>query len=49
MPELGINLLSLYALNEKSLNTIFNPKDYLIRKGKTIIAHELYQRKIPVF
>jgi hypothetical protein len=49
MPELGVNLLSLYALNEKGLNTIFNPKDCLIRKGKTIIAHGLYQRKIPVF
>jgi hypothetical protein len=49
VPELGVNLLSLYALNEKSLNTVFNPKDYLIRKGKTIIAHGLYQRKMPVF
>jgi hypothetical protein len=44
-----MNLLSLYALNEKSLNIIFNFKDYLIRKDKTIIAHELYQRKMPVF
>jgi hypothetical protein len=32
MPELDMNLLSLYVLNEKSLNTIFNFKDYLIRK-----------------
>jgi ABC-type uncharacterized transport system substrate-binding protein len=44
-----VNLLSLYALNERGLNTIFNPTDYLIRKEKTIIAHESYQRKIPVF
>ena len=49
MPELGVNLLSLYALNEKGLNTIFNPTDCLIRKGKTIIAHGSYQRKMPVF
>jgi hypothetical protein len=49
MPELNVNLLSLYALNEKSLNTIFNSKDYLIRKEKTIIAHGLYQRKMSVF
>jgi hypothetical protein len=49
MPELNMNLLSLYALNEKSLNTIFNSKDCLIRKEKTIITYESYQRKIPVF
>jgi hypothetical protein len=49
VPELSVNLLSLYALNEKSLNIIFNSKDCLIRKGKTIIAHGLYQRKMPVF
>jgi hypothetical protein len=49
MPELNVNLLSLYALNEKSLNTIFNFKDCLIRKEKTIITHKLYQRKISVF
>jgi hypothetical protein len=34
MPELNMNLLSLYALNEKSMNTIFNSKDCLIRKKK---------------
>ena len=33
----------------KGLNTLFNPKDCLIRKGKTIIAHGHYERKIPVF
>jgi hypothetical protein len=49
MPELNVNLLSLYVLNEKSLNTIFNFKDCLIQKEKTIIAHESYQRKISVF
>ena len=49
MPELGVNLLSLYVLNERGLNTIFNPTDCLIRKGKTIIAHRSYQRKILVF
>jgi hypothetical protein len=49
MPELDMNLLSLYVLNEKSLNIIFNLKDCLIRKEKTIIAHGLYQRKMPVF
>jgi ABC-type uncharacterized transport system substrate-binding protein len=49
VPELGVNLLSLYALNEKGLNTVFSPTDYLIRKGKTIIAHGSYQRKMPVF
>jgi hypothetical protein len=42
MPELDVNLLFLYVLNEKDLNIIFNPIDYLIRKGKTIIAHKLY-------
>ena len=42
VPELGVNLLSLYALNERGLNTIFNPTNYLIRKGKTIIAHGSY-------
>jgi hypothetical protein len=42
MPELGMNLLSLYALNEKGLNIVFSPTDYLIRKEKTIIAHGSY-------
>jgi hypothetical protein len=49
VPELDVNLLSLYALNEKKLNTIFNLKDCLIRKEKTIITHKSYQRKMPVF
>ena len=49
MPELGVNLLSLGALNEKGLNTLFNPKDCLIRQGETIIARGRYERKIPVF
>jgi hypothetical protein len=34
VPELGVNLLSFYVLNEKGLNAVFNPKDYLIRKEK---------------
>jgi hypothetical protein len=42
MSELDVNLLFLYALNEKDLNIIFNSIDCLIRKEKTIIAHESY-------
>jgi hypothetical protein len=49
VPELDVNLLFLYALNEKGLNTVFNFKDCLIRKEKTIITHGSYQRKMPVF
>ena len=49
VPELGVNLLSVGALNEKGLNTLFNPKDCLIRQGKTIIARGHYERKLLVF